>query len=169
MRWETLCTEHDATWDTRHISFQKQIDLEKLCIFISSSSSNKCILTVWVCGHSPCACPLGKTVRLGLVRRHCYVSKLPWKCCHSPISLSFSSSCLLGGQSHDWIDPHNTGIQKAVSLSFHSLFNSSSRIDHLSYSCHLQLHFPKSFRHWAGLFSAVHQNSEVCADVSQQH
>lgn len=84
---------------------------------------------VWEWGLSPHACPLDKTVRLGLVRRHCYVSKPPWQCCHSPISFSFPTLVCGGwGRSHDRIEPHKTGIHRTLFL----FFSVSLTVDHLS-------------------------------------
>lgn len=72
-------------------------------------------------GLSPCTCPLGKTVRLGLVRRHCHVSKSPWQCRHSPPFHSLFPPLVSGtGEGHmTEFSAHKTGMCWTL---FHSFF-----------------------------------------------
>lgn len=123
--------------------------LFRQCAMLPSCSLYGCILIqfvslplLYVWGHSLCACPLGKTVRLGLVRRHCSVSKLPWQCRRSLFHCLFPSlvsRCEGGGGGG------HRDTRSCVPLCC-PLFNCSSHIDHLPHSCHLQSHFLSSIR-----------------------
>lgn len=120
------------------------------------------LLCVW--GHSLCACPLGKTVRLGLVRRHCNVSKLPWQCRRSLFHCLFPSlvsRCEGGGGGGHMTEliPRNTGIHGAVSLSVVPSLTAAAT----SITCHTAV----TCSHTSSValeYSAANQTSGVCAE-----